>query len=202
MTDGIAYPMTQSAVPSPGFIAIRRGSVIDPQPQEPAPSSAYGPYERQGPGGTINAVHRDAVRDGIRYVGELTGAGRRSSGTPLASRFCSLMINTMNLRSSVSIIKFDCSLLHANRRLFGHKPGSTPKLDKRPILLRFLFRASHRQAGIDNRERSDLRETCWFTNSLLPVQRCFHPGPTPSWLDRRARILVVLVRRKRRGEIK
>lgn len=116
-----------------------------------------------------------------RRLGQLS-PGTRLRWTPLkwdalASRFCSLMINTMNLRSSVSIIKFDCSLLHANRRLFGHKPGSTPKLGKRPILLRFWFRASHRQAGIDNRERSDLRETCWFTNSVLPVQRRFHPGP-------------------------
>ncbi len=37
------------------------------------PSCAYCPYERQSPGGTINAVHRDAVRAGIRHIGELTG---------------------------------------------------------------------------------------------------------------------------------
>ena len=35
---------------------------------KPALSCAYCPYERQGPGGTINAVHRDAVRTGIRHT--------------------------------------------------------------------------------------------------------------------------------------
>src|SRR5271163_3615845 len=40
---------------------------------EPAPSCAYCPYERQGPGGTVNAVHGDGVRAGIRHIGELAG---------------------------------------------------------------------------------------------------------------------------------
>jgi hypothetical protein len=40
---------------------------------ESATSCAYCPYERQGPGGTINAVHRNAVRAGIRHIGELSG---------------------------------------------------------------------------------------------------------------------------------
>src|SRR5271167_869701 len=46
-----------------GSIAARAGTFLCP----------YCPYKRQGPGGTINAVHRDAVRAGIRHIGELTG---------------------------------------------------------------------------------------------------------------------------------
>ena len=36
-------------------------------------SCAYRPYERQGTGGSINAVHGDVVRHGIRYIGKLSG---------------------------------------------------------------------------------------------------------------------------------
>ena len=42
-------------------------------PLEPALSCAYRPHKRQGPSGTVNAVHRDAVRAGVRHVGELSG---------------------------------------------------------------------------------------------------------------------------------
>jgi len=41
--------------------------------QAEALSCAYCPYERQCPGGTINAVHGDAVRAGICDIGELSG---------------------------------------------------------------------------------------------------------------------------------
>ena len=43
----------------------------------PTRSCAYRAYERQGSCDTINAVHRDVVRAGIRHVGELS---RRMDG--------------------------------------------------------------------------------------------------------------------------
>ena len=63
---------------SPKARSNRSGTRIPPLPcfllaLEPAPSCAYCHFERQGPGGTINAVHRDAVRAGIRHIGELSG---------------------------------------------------------------------------------------------------------------------------------
>ena len=36
-------------------------------------SCAYYPYERQGTGDTIYAEDRDIVRNGVRYIGELSG---------------------------------------------------------------------------------------------------------------------------------
>jgi hypothetical protein len=36
-------------------------------------SCAYRPYERQRPGGIIDAVHRDGIVTVVRHIGELTG---------------------------------------------------------------------------------------------------------------------------------
>src|ERR1700735_5463147 len=49
-------------------------------------SRTYRPYERQGAGGDIDAVHRDLVRGGVGYIGELSGRmdryrGRRHPGS-------------------------------------------------------------------------------------------------------------------------
>jgi hypothetical protein len=50
-----------------------RPTVMDPQLQEWDFSCAYRPYERQHSSGSIDAVHRDVIRVGIRHVGELSG---------------------------------------------------------------------------------------------------------------------------------
>src|SRR5271170_4523521 len=42
------------------------------QPRVGTFSCAYCPHERQGTGGTIDAIHRDVVRGGVRYISELT----------------------------------------------------------------------------------------------------------------------------------
>ena len=44
---------------------------LDPSHPGWAPSCAYGSNERQGAGGDIDAVYRNAVRDGIGHIGEL-----------------------------------------------------------------------------------------------------------------------------------
>jgi len=56
---------------------------------ELATSCADSPYERQGSGGTINAVNGDAVRAGIRYVGELTGRMDGYRGRSNLRGYCS-----------------------------------------------------------------------------------------------------------------
>ena len=45
-------------------------------------SFGYRPYERQGPGHSINAVDRDVVRAGIRHIAELSGRMDGDRGIP------------------------------------------------------------------------------------------------------------------------
>src|SRR5208282_3818516 len=60
------------------------------QPRVGTFSCAYCPYERQGTGGTIDAIHRDVVRGGVRYIGELSGRmdGYRGRRLPGSYRSC------------------------------------------------------------------------------------------------------------------